>query len=179
MITITIPGTENWDPVKSEFIITNDTTVTLEHSLISISKWEAKTHKPFLTREKKTVDEILLYIRCMCLTPGVDPLVFNGLTQQNIEDITAYIDDPMTATRINDKNAKHSRETMTSEVIYQQMIALGVPFECQKWHINRLLMLIRVCDIKSSPGKKMSNKELAAQNSALNAARRAKMGSKG
>ena len=179
MITITIPGTEQWDPLKNEFLETKTITVSLEHSLISISKWESMTHKPFLVKTPKTMEEILLYIRCMCLTPGVDPLVFNGLTQKNIEEISAYIEDPMTATTIIDRSGKANREIMTAEVIYYQMIALGIPFECQKWHINRLLTLIRVCDIKSSPGKKMSRKDLAAQNTALNAARRAKSGSKG
>lgn len=181
MITITIPGAEQWDPLHNEFVITKDTTVTLEHSLISISKWEAKTHKPFLSKNEKTIDEILFYIQCMCLTPNVDPIVFNGLTQQNIEAITSYIDDPMTATTINDPKAagRAKKEILTSEVIYYQMVALGIPFECQKWHINRLLTLIKVCDIKNSPGDKMGRKELAASNTALNAARRAKLGTKG
>lgn len=180
MITITIPASEQWDPVKGQFInISKDTTINLEHSLLSISKWESKTHKPFLSTDNKSVDEVLEYIRCMCITPGVDSLVFNGLTQENVESITAYINDPMTATWINDRSKKRSREIITSELIYYWMIAFNIPFECQKWHINRLLTLIRICDIKNSPNKKMGKKQLAAENTALNAARRAALGTKG
>lgn len=180
MITITIPASEQWDPVKGQFIyIAKDTTINLEHSLLSISKWESKTHKPFLSTENKTVDEVIEYIRCMCMTPGVDPLVFNGLTQENVEEITKYINDPMTATWINDKSGKKSREIVTSELIYYWMIALNIPMECQKWHINRLLTLIRVCNVKNTPPKKMNKREIASRYASLNAARRKQFNSRG
>ena len=150
----------------------------LEHSLVSISKWEAKWHKPFLTDEKKTDEETLFYIKCMTLN-DVNENVYKKLTSKNIKTIMEYINDSMTATWFSDsKNGKSnhstSKETITSELIYYWMIALQIPFECQYWHIRRLLTLIHICSIKNSPDKKMTKKELYSHHAALNKARRAK-----
>jgi len=180
MLVITVPESEQYDPVANEFITTKKQTLTLEHSLLSISKWESKWHKPYLTKEEKTVDEMLDYFRCMTISQNVDPNIFKCLTEDNVKAILTYMEDPMTATTVNTTNQKPSREIITSEVIYYWMTALHIPFDpCQKWHINRLLMLIQVCSIKSQPAKKMSRAEIMRRNSSLNAARRAKYGTKG
>ncbi len=180
MLKITIPGIELWDAKKREFIYTKDTTLQLEHSLVSISKWEAKWHKPFLLKEKKTRDEIVDYVKCMTITQNVDPMVYSALTEENVNKINEYIEDSMTATTIHE-DGKHfsTRGTVTSELIYYWMIALNIPFECQKWHLARLLMLIRICEIKNRRPKKRPMRETMQRNAALNAARRAKYNSRG
>lgn len=162
-----------------EFFNTKEQTLQLEHSLVSLSKWEAKWNKAFLTKEQKTPEQVLDYIRCMTITQNVDPDIYNALTDENIEAINKYIEAPMTATSFYDKGAKKSNETVTSELIYYWMIALNVPMECQRWHLNRLLTLIRVCNIKNTPPKKMNKRELMSRNAALNAARRSKLNTRG
>jgi hypothetical protein len=180
MLQITIPAQELWDERINQFVNTKEVTLTLEHSLVSLSKWESKWCKPFLTKEDKTLEETIDYVRCMTLTQNVDPDVYNHLSSKNIEQINKYIDDPHSATVIHDNpNAPRSREIVTSELIYYWMIALNIPFECQKWHLNRLLTLIRVCNIKNTPPKKMSKNDLMRRNAALNAARRQKLHSAG
>lgn len=180
MLQITVPRQEKWDEVKEEFIYTEECTLQLEHSLISLSKWEAKWHKPFMSKVPKTLEETIDYIKCMTITPRVDPEVYNNLTRQNIEDINAYIENPMTATFFSkESNGKPSREQVTNELIYYWMIALNIPSEYEKWHLNRLLTLIKVCDVKNKPPKKMSKKQLATRNAALNAARRQQLNTTG
>ncbi|MGB4293547.1 MAG: hypothetical protein WBJ37_11785, partial [Bacteroidales bacterium] len=148
MLQITIPAVELWDERKQEFVTTKEQTLQLEHSLVSISKWESKWCKPFLSKQEKTSEETLDYIKCMTITQNVDPEVYNYLTNKNIEEINNYINAPMTATYFSDeKTSKTSREQVTAELIYYWMIALNIPFECQKWHLNRLLTLIKVCSI--------------------------------
>lgn len=180
MLQITIPAVEQWDEEKQEFVNTKEQTLQLEHSLISLSKWESKWCKAFLTKEEKTFEETLDYIKCMTLTKNVDPNVYNYLTNKNVEEINSYIEAPMTATYFSqDKSGRISREQVTAELIYYWMIAFNIPFECQKWHLNRLLTLIKVCDVKNTPPKKRSAKEIMSQNAALNAARRKKFNTKG
>lgn len=180
MLQITIPAVEQWDERKQEFVITKEQTLQLEHSLVSLSKWESKWCKPFLTKQEKTFEETLDYIKCMTITQNVNPEVYNYLTNKNIEEIYNYINAPMTATYFSDdKIAKTSREQNTAELIYYRMIALNIPFECQKWHLNRLLTLIKVCNIKNQPPKKRSRKEIMSRNAALNAARRKQLNTKG
>jgi len=180
MLQITIPAVELWDERKQEFVTTKEQTLQLEHSLVSLSKWESKWCKPFLTKQEKTFEETLDYIKCMTITQNVDPEVYNHLTNENIEEINKYIEAPMTATYFSDdKTAKSSREQITAELIYYWMIALNIPFECQKWHLNRLLTLIKVCNIKNQPPKKRSRKEIMSRNAALNAARRKQLNTKG
>ena len=180
MLTITIPATELWDETREEYIYTKRQTLQLEHSLVSISKWEGKWCKPFLSSNDKTLEETIDYVKCMTVTPNVKPEIYRCLSGENIEDINKYIAAPMTATWFSeDKTARPSREVITSEIIYYWMIALNIPFECQKWHLNRLLTLIKVCDRKNQPPKKMGKNAIMSRNAALNAARRKKTGSKG
>lgn len=179
MLQITIPSQEYWDESKQEFVTVKGRTLQLEHSLVSLSKWESKWNKPFLSKEDKTFEETIDYIRCMTLTQNVDPNVYFQLTQENIRQINDYIEAPMTATTISEEPRRGRPEIVTSEVIYWWMIANNIPPEYQKWHLNRLLTLIRVCNIKSQPPKKMKSKDIMRQNAALNAARRKQLNSKG
>lgn len=180
MLKITIPEGELFNEETQEFLTCKEQTIQLEHSLVSLSKWESKWHKPFLGKEEKTFEETIDYVRCMTITQNVDPNVYKFLSNDNIKEINDYIGDPMTATTFNEiKGGSKSREIITSEVLYYDMIALNIPFECQKWHLNRLMTLIKVCDIKSQPPKKMSRRELMNRNAALNAARRKQLNSKG
>lgn len=181
MLKITIPGmNEVWDETRGEFLSVKEQTLQLEHSLVSLSKWESKWCKPFFSRQEKTFEETLDYIKCMTLTQNVKEETYACLTQQNIDEINTYIAAPMTATTFhNDNGGKNNREQITSELIYYWMISLNIPVEFQKWHINRLLTLIRVCNVKNQPPKKMSRNETASRYAALNAARRKQMNTKG
>ena len=180
MITITIPANEAFDEATGEFITTKATELQLEHSLISISKWESKWHKPFLSGDSKTPDETMDYIRCMALNKNVDPMVYKFLTEQNIMEVNSYIEDSMTATWFaEDKSKSGKREIITSELIYYWMIALNIPYECEKWHLNRLLTLVKICNIKNQPEKKMSKREIMSRNRALNEQRRQAMNTRG
>jgi hypothetical protein len=180
MLRITIPAVEQWDEIKQEFVFTKEQTLSLEHSLVSLSKWESKWCKAFLTKDEKSFEETLDYIKFMTLTQNVNPEVYNYLANGNINEINEYIEAPMTATYFSDeKTSKTSREQVTAELIYYWMIALNIPFECQKWHLNRLLTLIKVCNIKNQPPKKRNKKEIMSRNAALNAARRKQLNTKG
>ena len=180
MLQITIPAREMWDEQNNEFVYTNEQTLQLEHSLISLSKWESKWNKPFLSKESKTYEETLDYVKCMTLTQKVSPEIYANLTDENMRDIQRYIEAPMTATTFSEeKNTKGNREIVTSELIYYWMIALGIPLECEKWHLNRLLTLVRVCNIKNSPPKKRGKNAIMSRNASLNAARRKRLNSKG
>lgn len=183
MLHLTFPGVELWDERTEQFVTVPSVKLQLEHSLVSLSKWEAKWKVPFLDKKKeKTHEQTIDYIRCMTITQNVDPKVYEYMPSDTIRKISEYIDDPMTATwfsKEQERKAGISREIVTAELIYYWMIACQIPFECQKWHLNRLLTLIKVCSIKNEKPKPMSKKALASRNSALNAARRARMGSKG
>lgn len=181
MLRLTIQlSAEGWDEKKEEFVEAKTQVLQLEHSLISLSKWESKWCKPFLSNANKTDEEILDYIKLMTLTPNVDPNVYSYLTVENFKEIDAYINAPMTATTFTeDKSGRRNREVITAELIYYWMIALQIPFECQKWHLNRLLTLVRVCNIKNTPPKKYSKRETASSYAAMNAARRRQMNTKG
>lgn len=176
MLKITIKGPEFYDEEKQEFTYGKDTTLTLEHSLVSISKWEAKYHKPFMKeKEKMTSEETIEYIKFMTLTQNVDPEVYNRINNNVIKQIADYIKDPMTATWFsNTKKRGGTKRIITSELLYYQMVAYNIPFECQKWHLNRLLTLIRVCEEESQPKKKKSQREALMEQAAINKARRAK-----
>lgn len=174
MLTITIPGKEFYHEQKKEFITTKSTTLQLEHSLVSVSHWEEKWNKPFLNKDKHPYEETVDYIRCMTITQNVNPNVYYGITPDIFAAIEKYIESSHTATWFSeDRSRGQSRETITAEVIYQWMIANQIPYECQKWHLNRLLTLIRVCSLKNAPPKKMNRKEALAQQRAQNNARRA------
>ena len=182
MFQVEIPKQEYFDENTSRFVYFEATSFQIEHSLISLSKWESKWNKPFLDGKTKTPEELIDYIRCMTLTKNVDPLVYLNIPDDILKAINSYIEAPMTATWFSDdkvKNKRRSREIITAEIVYYWMIALNIPFECQKWHLNRLLTLIRVCSIKNAPEKKMRKKDILRNNAKLNAARRRSMNSKG
>lgn len=174
MLDIVIPEQEFFDEEKNEFIYMKPIPLKMEHSLISVSKWESKWHKAFLSKRERSSEETLDYFRCMTINQ-VDPVVFNFLSPDNINAIITYINEPMTAVYTPpDTEKAHSRDTTTSELLYYYMISLGIPFECEKWHLNRLLSLIHVCQIKSQPPKSVNKAAIARRNHQLNAARRKK-----
>jgi hypothetical protein len=175
----------SWDSDKNIFIKPTSVTLRLEHSLVSLSKWESVYKKPFLKEGKVSPEEMKYYIKCMTLDQNVKPYVYNYLSEDNIKSIQEYLQDSHTATTFHDYasgNRPSSNGVVnTSEVIYAAMFNYRVDKSCEKWNINRLLTLLRVLKIMNSDGKdlKMSKSEILAQNKALNAARRAKMNSKG
>ena len=179
-ITIKVPATELWDPVKEQFVTIKEQTLLMEHSLLSVDKWESRWKKSYLSSENKSPVEVIDYLKCMTITKNVDPYVYYAIPATEIKRINDYISDPMTATTFNDRNEKHGRkEVITSEIIYWQMTQLNIPMEWEKRHLNKLLTLIRVAAIKSQAPQKMSKADIARQNKALNAARRKRTGSKG
>lgn len=181
MLTVTIPPGELFDENTMKFIPVKGATLKLEHSLVSVSKWESKWHKIFLDdKTTKTNEELVDYVRCMTLTQNVDPYVYYNIPSKTMNEINEYIKNPMTATHFNEENLKKmsvgktkNDEKMSSELIYYWMISAQIPFECEKWHLNRLLTLIRVCGIKNQPPKKMSKADLASKYRNVNASRRA------
>lgn len=180
MLKLVIPAAEYWDEGREMFINYPETILRLEHSLVSVSKWESRWNKAFLSRSEKTLEQTIDYIRCMTITQNVPEDVYDRLSVKNIEDVNAYIEAPMTATHICEQaSGGYNSEQVTSELIYYWLISLGIPFECQKWHLNRLLTLIKVCSVKNRPPKKMSKGEISRRNAALNAARRKKYNTKG
>ena len=181
MLLITVPIVpEQYDSTNNEFIPARTITLQLEHSLISLSKWESKWCKPFLSKKEKTDEEIIDYIKCMTITQNVKQEVYDCLTVENVEAINDYIYAPMTATTFRqDRNGRTNNKIVTSELVYFWMVSLNIPFECEKWHLNRLLTLIRVCNEENQPPKKMSRGDIMRRNAALNAARRKQFNSKG
>lgn len=174
MLELKIEGREFYDEETSSFVMLTSQTLQLEHSLLSISKWESKWHKPFLSREARTPEEAKYYVKCMTINKNVDPIVYESLSNEDIDKINKYIEDPMTATWFKEDQKRGSSRIITNELVYCWMAALQIPFECEKWHINRLLTLIRVCNEENAPKKTMSKKDTAAMYRSINAARRQK-----
>lgn len=175
MLEIIIPGKELYDEIKEEFVYTKPCTLRLEHSLVSLSKWEANNKKPFLyKKEGLTREEQIDYIRCMTITQNVSDDVYYSLSNKQIKEIFQYVDDPRTATwfSVNKEKASSNREVLTSEVIYYWMCEYNIDWKAEKWHLSRLLTLIRVCGAKKRSSEKMSNKEIMKQNNEVNKLRR-------
>lgn len=180
MLEMIIPERELYDEYKEEFINIKKTSLHLEHSLVSISKWEMKWKKPFLKPNYKfTSEEFRDYIRCMTIDQNVPEETYLAMTNEEYEIIKTYINDEKTATTFNDNRHERNRETVTSELIYYWMTAYQIPFECQKWHLSRLLTLIKICSIKNSKGKKMPTNSILAQNKKINDARKKAMNTRG
>lgn len=186
MLEIFVPETEVYNNVTEEFVATKSYQLKLEHSLLSVAKWEAKHHKVFLSKGgSKTTDETFSYIQCMCLQyePTIEQLKL--IPGPLIKQITEYIHDPMTATWFSEDKSravgrnKRNNEVTTSEVIYYQMVELGVWKECEKWHLNRLLTLIQVISLKRTPPKKRSKKDILNEQQMLNEQRKRQLGTKG
>lgn len=180
MLKLIIKGDEVYDESTGQFGTVNDTILELEHSLLSVSKWESKFEKPFLANTEKTVDEIMDYIRFMIITPDVSPNIVQNFSQENFEQVNAYINSKQSATTINQESDRRGpRETITSELIYYWMVQFNIPFECENWHLNRLFSLIQICNVKQSKPKKMSKGDIARRNRELNEQRRAQLGTSG
>lgn len=180
MLTLTIPASELWDERTERFIYTKQQTLVMEHSLVSLSKWESKWCKPFLTKKEKTTEELLDYFKCMTITQNVSDETYLGLTKENIKAIIEYMNSPMTATTIRSYGPKRvGREQVTAELIYYWMVAFRIPFECQKWHLNRLITLIRICEIKSQKPKKRNRRDVLNEYASINAARQKLHNTKG
>lgn len=179
VLEITIPQTSLYDEVNNLFIDVDEQKLTLKHSLVSVAKWEARWHTPFLDKKNKTYEQTIDYIRCMTLNKNVDQSVYKAITNDIIEKVDSYINDSMTAVVFKKDDSSNGSEIVTAELVYYWMTALNIPYECRKWHFNRLITLIRVCNIKNSPDKKMSKRQTASHYKELNKARRKKYNSKG
>lgn len=180
MLELVIQPPELYDEESCEFVSMKEQTLRLEHSLLSVSKWESKWCKPFLSRSSQTVEEMVDYVRCMTITQNVDPKIYLFITDEHIQKINDYIEAPMTATTFSEeRKTVTNRKIITSEIIYHWMIAYNIPFECQKWHLTKLLTLINVCNIENNPPKKQSRKEILARNRALNESRKQALKTKG
>lgn len=182
MLRVSVPEQFLWDEEKEEFLKIPGSNLLLEHSLIAVAEWEGKWHKPFLGDNDKTDEELKDYIRCMTINKDVDPLVYQYLPSYIMDDIFKYADDPMTATRINNikkEGYARKKETITAEIIYYWMITLNVPIKFERWHLNRLITLIRVINIKNAPPTKMSKRDILARNAKINAQRRSQLKTRG
>jgi hypothetical protein len=181
MLNIKVALTEGFDESTQEFVVAEGFDLQLEHSLASLSKWESREEKPFLGKDTKTPEEVYRYIEDMTLTPNVPEKFYTKLSKQNLEDIDRYINAAMTATTFRELGPQRpSRELVTAEIMFYWMVSLNIPFECQYWHLNRLITLVRVCNEKNKPKKNQKFDRSAAANRAeMNRRRRAEHGTHG
>lgn len=179
MLNFVHQGKEHYDYRTNTFFRTKEYSYSLEHSLVAVAKWEAKWHKPFLTDEPRTREELLSYIQCMDRNDNPEE-AYKYLETEQINRISDYISDPMTASCVTEApSTQINGEQITSELMYYWMVALQIPFECQYWHLNRLIMLVRICNVKNSKQQKRPMHDVVAERNRLNAARRAKYHTKG
>lgn len=181
MLEITIPSFQVYNEKTNEILDVDGVTLKLEHSLVSLRKWEQIWHKPFLGKDEKNLEEMASYFECMTISPAnISKDLYLYMPEVYKAKIVSYIEDPMTATWFADKKkkrgaAKNNREIITAEVIYYWMITLNVPVEFQKWHLNTLLTLIRTISEKNGNGEKKDRSEWLSERRALNAERLAKL----
>lgn len=180
MLTITILGDEHYNEVTNEFSHHGNVVLEFEHSLVSVSKWESKFIKPFLTDDPKTAEEMLYYIECMILTKDYPSNILDALTQTNVREINEYIASPQSGTVFKEtKQYRKNPEQISAELIYYWLVAYKIPFECETWHLNRLFALIRICSIKNDTGNKKSPREQAQSNAQLNEERKRQFNTNG
>lgn len=182
MLRIAVQGDELYNEETEEFLTLPNFVVELEHSLVSLSKWESKFEKPFLGPGEKTRDEVLHYIMCMILTKEVPDLILTKLYSVHMSEINDYIDSKQSATTFGQmpgEGRKGPPEVVTSELIYFWLVNYNIPFDCETWNLNRLFALIKICNVKNGKKKKMSRREVAQRNRELNAQRKAKLGTNG
>lgn len=183
MLKLILPKVENWDSKKQEFVYDQEVTLELEHSLVTLSKWESKWEKPFLGPEIKSTEETIDYIRCMTLTPDVPPETYHRLSSTHFTQVNSYIDSKMSATWFNEAagagKASRSREIITAEIIYYWLDEFKINWEAQHWHLNRLFTLVKVHNQKNVPEKKMSRRDMLSERNRLNAQRKTEMKSQG
>lgn len=179
MLLVNVPAVDLFDEDTNQFVMFRGDSFLIEHSLVSISKWESATEKPFLGKDAKTNEETIEYVRMMTISPVNDPDVYSHLTSKNLKEISNYIAAKMTATWFNDAPANNRGDIVTAEIIYYWMIALQIPMECQHWHLNRLLTVVKVLNEKNGPAKKMNRNDAAAQQRSLNDQRLAEMNTTG
>lgn len=180
MLKLTFPPADFFDEDSQKFISLPGFELELEHSLLALSEWESKWEKPFLGESSLTPEETLDYVRCMIVTPEFPPDALDRLDDETVQQVVSYIERKMTATWFADSGSRGPRvETITSELIYYWMTTYQIPFECERWHLNRLMTLIRICDVKQNPPKKRSPEEVAQRNAEINRKRREQLGTKG
>ena len=175
MLQIELKTREFYDEINNRFFTIKGRKLTLEHSLISISKWESKHKKYFFSREPKTIEESVSYIKCMTVTPNVQQEVYYLVTDEVLEKVNDYINDPMTASKIKLTGGRHNGEQVSSELIYYWMIEFGIPFKCEKWHFGRLWALISICSKKSKPKKKIGKQKVLSDMVSMNEKRLRRM----
>ena len=181
MLKLHIEKSEFFDQRTRKFIDVPEMDIELEHSLVSLSKWEEIWEIPFLNSDNKTNEQVSSYVECMLLTENVPPVFLQTLTSEQYAAINDYISAKRTATTFsNHAPQKNSGEFVTGELIYYWLVALQIPFQpTETWHLNKLLTLVKVVNAKNTPPKKMSRSEIASRQRQLNAARRAKYGTNG
>jgi len=180
MLKLIIPQEESFDEATNRFVVTKATILEFEHSLASLSKWESTFERPFLSNDKKSSEEVIAYVEMMLLTPDVSVETLESLTQVHYDKINQYISSKQTATTINEvRKGGRGGEVITAEIIYYWMVSMGIPFECQYWHLNRLLMLIKVINRKNEPSRKLGRNEAARKQRELNEQRRAQFNTRG
>lgn len=179
MYELKVKGGELYNNLTKEFIYVKPHTLIIEHSLISLHAWEAIWHIPFLGDQKLNYEQIVSYIKCMTLNHDVDPNIYLFITDENIKEVNAYIDNPMTATWFGDglgtskKKKKRAGRIVTAELLYYYMLSLNIPFECRKWHLNQLITLIKVCNEENeTPNKKVSKRDFIKRRDEINEMRK-------
>ena len=170
MLRIVIDGEEEWDSENEEFVYPNRVVIKLEHSLVSLSKWESRFEKPFLSEDSKTTEELAGYVECMILDTDEPEKFVSMLTQEHVDRIQTYIDSKQTATWFNEKPSAPNRQVITNEVIYYWLFSAGLDISCQHWHLNRLFTQLRVHSAHNEKANNGGKKKRLTSDDARNRA---------